>query len=166
MRLVFVAILLVACGPAKPMNGPSMNNHMNPENEPEPPSSLISEEILARDPLANHTVVKHILIGWRDLADAYGGRDKMDPRAAGRTKEEAEALVRSLLKQLDGGADFDTLMVAHSEDPGAITKPDGYDVTPDAGLVIEFRALGLRLVVGEIGVVQSDYGFHIMKRVK
>jgi parvulin-like peptidyl-prolyl isomerase len=32
--------------------------------------------------------------------------------------------------------------------------------------VIEFRQLGLRLKVGEIGVVESDFGFHIIKRVE
>jgi hypothetical protein len=39
-------------------------------------------------------------------------------------------------------------------------------VTPDASLVIEFKQLGLRLQLGEVGVVESDYGFHIMKRVE
>jgi parvulin-like peptidyl-prolyl isomerase len=32
-------------------------------------------------------------------------------------------------------------------------------------LVIEFRQLSLRLRVGEIGVCQSDFGFHIIKRI-
>jgi parvulin-like peptidyl-prolyl isomerase len=32
--------------------------------------------------------------------------------------------------------------------------------------VIEFKQLGLRLKVGEVGVVQSDYGFHIIKRTE
>ena len=41
-----------------------------------------------------------------------------------------------------------------------------YDVSPDAGLVIEFRQLGLRLDVGETGVVESSFGFHLMKRVE
>jgi parvulin-like peptidyl-prolyl isomerase len=39
-------------------------------------------------------------------------------------------------------------------------------VRPDAQLVIEFRQLALRLRVGEIGVVESDFGFHIIKRIE
>jgi parvulin-like peptidyl-prolyl isomerase len=39
-------------------------------------------------------------------------------------------------------------------------------VTPDAQLVIEFRQLALRLHVGEIGVCESDFGFHIIKRLE
>lgn len=40
-----------------------------------------------------------------------------------------------------------------------------FTVTPDAQLVIEFRQLSLRLKPGEVGVCQSDYGFHIIKRI-
>ncbi|HEU4731530.1 MAG TPA: peptidylprolyl isomerase [Kofleriaceae bacterium] len=125
-------------------------------------SSVISADILAREPVANTAVVKHILISWSDLADNFGGH--LDPRAAKRTKADAEAEVRSLLKQLKDGADFDTLMKASSEDTGSASSGHAFTVTPDAQLVIEFRQLSLRLNVGEYGVVQSDFGFHIIKR--
>ena len=125
-------------------------------------SSVISTDILAREPVANTATVKHILISWSDLADSFGGR--LDARAAKRTKGDAEAEVRSLLKQLKDGADFDTLMKASSEDTGSAASGHAFTVTPDAQLVIEFRQLSLRLNVGEYGVVQSDFGFHIIKR--
>src|SRR6185503_12454293 len=124
-------------------------------------SSVISNDILAREPVANTASVKHILISWSDLADAFGGR--LDPRAAKRSKAEAE--VRSLVKQLQGGADFDALMKAHSEDTGSASSGRAFTVTPDAQLVIEFRQLSLRLNPGEFGVIQSDFGFHIIKRI-
>jgi hypothetical protein len=125
-------------------------------------SSVVSADILAREPVANSAQVKHILISWSDLADAFQGH--LDPRAAKRTKADAEAEVRSLLKQLKDGADFDTLMKASSEDTGSAASGHAFTVTPDAQLVIEFRQLSLRLNVGEYGVVQSDFGFHIIKR--
>jgi parvulin-like peptidyl-prolyl isomerase len=125
--------------------------------------SVVSADILAREPVANTATVKHILISWSDLAEAFGGH--IDPRAAKRSKADAEAEVRSLLKQLQGGADFDALMKAHSEDLGSASSGRAFTVTPDAQLVIEFRQLSLRLNPGEFGVVQSDFGFHIIKRV-
>jgi len=128
---------------------------------PEP--SVLSTEILAREPVANTASVKHILISWADLSDAYQGQ--IDPRAAKRTKAEAEAEVRSLLKQLEGGADFDALMKASSEDTSSARSARAFTVTPDAQLVIEFRQLSLRLHPGEYGVCQSDFGFHIIKRI-
>jgi hypothetical protein len=125
-------------------------------------SSVISTEILAREPLANTASVKHILISWRDLGEQFGGR--LDPRAEKRSKADAEAEVRSVLKQLADGADFDAMMKAHSEDLGSAMSGRAFDVRPDAQLVIEFRQLSLRLRPGEIGVCQSDFGFHIIKR--
>jgi parvulin-like peptidyl-prolyl cis-trans isomerase-like protein len=126
-------------------------------------SSVISADILAREPLANTATVKHILISWNDLADNFQGH--LDQRAAKRSKADAEAVVRSLVKQLQGGADFDTLMKANSEDTSSAMSARTFTVTPDAQLVIEFRQLSLRLKTGEFGVCQSDFGFHIIKRV-
>lgn len=137
-----------------------MNNRMNGPEPVAQGSDVISADILAREPVANQAKVKHILIGWKDLESAQ------DPRAQKRTKQDAEALVRSLMKQIEAGADFDMLMKQHSEDPGSASSGRAYDVAPDAQLVIEFKQLGLRLNVGEVGVVQSDYGFHIMKRIE
>jgi len=150
---------LAACGPGA-RGGPSMNNSMTRPAPVAQSSDVISADILAREPVANEAKVKHILIGWNGT-DGGG-----DPRAAKRTKADAEAQVRSLLKQLEAGADFDALMKAYSEDPGSASTARAYDVSPGAQLVIEFKQLGLRLNVGEVGVVQSDYGFHIMKRVE
>src|SRR5262249_11332615 len=126
-------------------------------------SQVVSTDILAREPVANTATVKHILISWNDLADAFGGR--LDPRAAKRSKADAEAEVRSLVKQLQAGADFDQLMQASSEDTGSAASGRAFTVPPTAQLVIDFRQLSLRLNPGEFGVCQSDYGFHIIKRL-
>lgn len=143
--------------------GPTIN-HKTGSGELAPQvSPVVSADILAREPLANTATVKHILISWRDLGDAFGGR--LDPRAEQRSKADAEAEVRALVKQLQGGADFDEVMKAHSEDTGSAASGRAFTVTPDAQLVIEFRQLSLRLRPGEIGVCQSDFGFHIIKRI-
>ncbi|HEX5059546.1 MAG TPA: peptidylprolyl isomerase [Kofleriaceae bacterium] len=153
------ALLLVACGPGS-KGGPTMNNRINSPAPVAQGSDVASGDILAREPVANNAEVKHILISWKDLDSAT------DQRAKKRTKEEAEALVKSLLGQIKAGTEFETLMKEYSEDPGSASTGRGYPVSPDAQLVIEFKQLGLRLNVGEVGVVQSDFGFHIMKRIK
>ncbi|HEY4241944.1 MAG TPA: peptidylprolyl isomerase [Kofleriaceae bacterium] len=162
MKLALVFVLVAACGPGSP-GGPTMNSHMSSENVAPVSSSVESADIMAREPLANTATVKHILVGWKDLAEQYNGH--MDPRAEKRTKAEAEAEVRSLVGQLKAGADFDTLMKQYSEDTGSASTARAYTVTPGAELVVEFRNLSLRLNVGEVGVIQSDYGFHIIKRL-
>jgi hypothetical protein len=159
MIRALVAVMLVACGPGVP-GGPTMNNKMAQDANP-PVSPVVSADILAREPVANTANVKHILIGWKDL-----GGDQKDPRAAKRSKKDAEDQVRALLTQIKAGADFDALMKQWSEDPGSASSGHSYPVTPDAQLVIEFKNLGLKLKVGEVGVVESDFGFHIMKRIE
>jgi hypothetical protein len=156
-----VLMLTLACGGAA-----------TPPPPPEAPapvaapaaSSVVSTDILAREPVSNRAKVKHILIGWKDKAENYGGG--IDPRAAERTRDDAEAAVKEIVAALAGGADYDTLMRERSEDTGSAQSGRPFDVSPDAGLVIEFRQLGLRLAVDEVGVAESDFGFHIMKRVE
>jgi mRNA-degrading endonuclease YafQ of YafQ-DinJ toxin-antitoxin module len=161
--LVAACASVCACGPGS-KGGPTINNKIGGNDLPPPMSPVVSKDILEREPVANTAQVKHILIGWKDLTDAYQGR--VDPRAAKRDKAAAEAEVKSLLEQLRGGADFDTLMKSHSEDLGSASTARSYAVRPDAQLVIEFRQLSLRLNVSEIGVCESDFGFHIVKRIE
>ena len=163
MRTIAIMIALAACGPGA-KGGPSMNNKINAGPEVGAVSSVVSQDILGREPLSNTAEVKHILIGWKDLASAYQGR--LDQRAELRTKADAEAQVKALLGQLKAGAEFEGLMKTNSEDVGSAAANRAFTVTPDAQLVIEFRQLSLRLKVGEYGVCQSDYGFHIIKRLQ
>ena len=161
IALVLAAALAGGCGPTG-MSGPSMNNKLGSTGETAS-ATVESTEILDREPRSNHTKVKHILISWKDKSNAFGSG--ADPRGLARTKRDAERDVRSLQKQIAAGADFDVLMNTHSEDKGSATG-EAYDVEPTSGLVIEFRRLSLRLDVNEVGVVESDFGFHIIKRVE
>lgn len=162
-RFGFVlALVVAACGPGA-KGGPSMNNRIGPQAYQAPASPVISQDILAREPVANTANVKHILISWADLADAFHGRQ--DPRAQARSMKDAESQVKSLLGQLKAGGDFDAVMKEHSEDVGSAQSGRPFTVTPDAQLVIEFRQLSLRLEPGELGVCQSEFGFHIIKRI-
>lgn len=164
MKRIVLALVMgaAACGPGA-KGGPSMNNKVGPQPYEAPKSPAVSWDILEREPVANTASVKHILISWQDLHEAFGGR--LDPRAQERTMKDAEAKIASLVEEIKAGADFDTLMKTHSEDAGSAQSGRAFTVTPDAQLVIEFRQLALRLNPGEMGVVQSDYGFHIIKRL-
>ena len=161
MKRLALLLLLTACGSGS-RGGPTMGNHMAAPEPVATNSQVVSADILAREPVSNTSEVKHILVGWKELSDNYNGH--VDPRAAKRGKPEAEAVVKNLLAQLKTGADFDTLMKANSEDTGSANTGRAFTVTPDAQLVIEFRQLSLRLKVGEWGVCESDFGFHIIKR--
>ena len=158
MRLPFVLLALVACGPGNP-GGPNMNNSMSSD---QPAPDIQSNDILSRDAQANRTAVKHILIGWRDLESDRG----IDARAKTRTRVQADQLAQSLLERVRKGEPIEPLMAEFSEDGGSAESGESYEVTPDAKLVFEFKRLGLRLKPGEAGLVLSQFGWHIMKRVE
>lgn len=163
--LAFVGLLatvaLAACGTHEPggMSGPTMGGlHREGPRHP-----LESNAILQRSEKTGEAMVKHILIGWKDLDTVY---DKMDPRAAARTQKQAEALVEDLLSKLASGAVFEALQIQYSEDAGSAKSARPYLVNATAKLEKRFIQLSLRLETGEWGVVRTTYGFHIIKRVR
>src|SRR4051812_43431423 len=120
MIRVLLVFALVACGPGS-KGGPTMHNSMNGPEPTAQGSEVVSGDILAREPVANTAEIKHILIGWNETGD-----ERRDQRATARTKPQAEEVVRQLVKQLQGGADFDALMKQHSEDPGSASSARSY----------------------------------------
>lgn len=157
--------LALGCGHSTgAMNGPSMNNSLNDQDEP-PPPEIQSNDILARDAVTSKSKVKHILVGWKDLAKSYGGLGKMDERAARRSHGEADKLATILLARVRAGEPIEPLMTEFSEDPGSQGGAE-YDVTATAGYVFEFKRLSLRLNVGEAGLVLTAYGWHVIKRIE
>jgi parvulin-like peptidyl-prolyl isomerase len=133
--------------------------HVMKRVPPPPPDSLESADILKRDPETQKAKVKHILLGWKDVHAS-------DPRGAKRDRAALEKLVKTTVGSLKSGTKIEPLMADLSEDPGSAKTGNSYDVTPDAGLVPPFKALSLRLKVGEVGVVKTDFGIHIIQRVE
>ena len=65
------------------------------------------------------------------------------------------------------GIAFDALMKSHSEDPGSASVARAYTVAhDDMQFDSDFRLLAIRLNVDEIGVCESQFGFHIIKRIQ
>ena len=126
---------------------------------PPPPDTLESTDILKREPATQKAKVKHILLGWTEV-------HAEDERGKKRTRAELEKLVKATVGKLKGGAKIEPLMAELSEDPGSAKSGTSYDATPDAGLVAPFKNLSLRLKVGEVGVVKTDFGIHIIQRVE
>ena len=104
----------------------------------------------------NYITAKHILI---TTVDPASGETK-------RTDEEAKKEAQSILDRINAGEDFDTLMNQYSEDTGLSNNPNGYTFT-EGQMVTEFYDGAKALAEDEVSeLVKSDYGYHIIKRVK
>jgi Parvulin-like peptidyl-prolyl isomerase len=99
-----------------------------------------------------HTIVEQahashiLLIG--DSAEAIEAR-----------KSEAEAL----LKEIEAGADFATLASERSEDPGSQVNGGDLGWAPKGVFVSEFEDAIFSMKPNEVRLVQSDFGWHIIK---
>jgi peptidyl-prolyl cis-trans isomerase C len=78
-----------------------------------------------------------------------------------KTKEEAEAII----KQLDGGADFQKLANEHTSDPSGKTSGGDLGWFGPGQMVPEFDKAAFALDVGKYSKepVQSQFGWHVIK---
>jgi parvulin-like peptidyl-prolyl isomerase len=140
----------------------SFGYHVMMRVPPPPLDPLESKDILDRPGVTGPVSVQHVLVGWKDTPMA---KRTTDPRPKDRTKEAADKLATDILAKAKGGADFTKLMKDFSEDPGSKDTGKSYDVASDAPFVESFKKLSLRLKEGEVGLVKSPFGWHIIKRL-
>jgi len=141
----------------------SFGYHVMERVAPPPLDPLESADILARPANPGTVIVQHVLIGWKDVP--AGKQRPLDPRAATRSKEDADKVAAEVLAKIKSGADMTALMKEFSEDPGSKDSGKTYDVDAGASLVDPFKNLSMRLQVGEAGIVKTVFGWHIIKRV-
>ena len=112
--------------------------------------------------------VKHILLmtTTEDVTDDDGNVTQTADEYNAAQKALAEDLVAQLQSAEDRDTLFDELMNQYSEDSGLSSYPDGYTFTNDDSLVDGFREATLELEEGGMsGVVETDYGYHILLRL-
>lgn len=85
---------------------------------------------------------------------------------AGSSQKEmdaAKAKADDILKKLKGGANFAALAKQYSDDPG--TKNNGGDLGffPRGEMVKPFEDAAFRLKPGELTIVQTQFGYHILR---
>jgi parvulin-like peptidyl-prolyl isomerase len=161
---VLTVTALIACGSSSPPP-PLAPVLSNPAPPPRPPQKLDldSADILARTDVNSPVMVKHVLIGWAELAENY--HEHMDPRAAKRTHAEAAKLAQDIAAKLRAApGSIDALIETHSEDPGSLSK-EPYVIATDDPFMPEFKNLAQRLHLEEVGLVTTIFGYHVMIRV-
>ncbi len=118
------------------------------------PSTLPTKQ----DPAPTKVKVQHILISWK------GANPRVTPKDAERTKEQATALRDKVLRQArTKGGDWKQLQADHNEDNQPHTT---YEADAKTALVKPFLDLSMKLGVGQIDWCESEFGYHIIKRIE
>ena len=100
--------------------------------------------------------VSHILI----KTPLAGPDGKVDDKGVAEAQRRAE----DLLKQLKGGAKFETLAEKYSEDPGSAKQGGSLGWIGRGQTVPEFEKTAFSLPKGQMSdLVKSSYGFHIIR---
>lgn len=106
--------------------------------------------------------VKHILLATIDL----NNRLPLSEAEIAQQREKAEGILEQLRQAQDPLTLFDTLMNEHSQDPGLLSQPDGYEFQVNTSVDPAFEAAALALEHGQISdIVEGVSGFHIILRL-
>jgi parvulin-like peptidyl-prolyl isomerase len=117
-------------------------------------SELVEDKPASDEP--EEVSASHILLKFKDV-------DKGSTRTKAEAKKLAEELIAKAKKK---GADFAALARKHSEGP-TNTKGGDLGSFKRGKMVKEFDNAVFKLKVGDIsGIVETEFGFHIIKRTK
>ena len=128
-------------------------------------ANLTDEETLAFAEENGIMAAKHILLASIDTET----REPLSDEEIAEKKQRAEDLSAELSALVGDPealeARFDELTAEYTDDNGYAAYPDGY-VFSEGEMVQQFEDAVKAMEVGELsGVVESDYGFHIILRI-
>lgn len=162
--------ILVCAWILAPFVGISCSPGTTPSEKPAASPTATAEELLPNGE-PKEVTVQHCLIAFQG---------SLGDQPVRRTKEEAEALAKDLMKMLEAGDKFDEIVRQFTDDsaPGiysmanhGVPADPTRSVSPRGGMVAAFGDVGFKLQVGEYGLAEYDpekskFGWHIIKRIK
>ena len=147
---LFAAVLNLGCADLTAPNGE------DPAQLPPMPGKTGASDKARADTVA----ASHILI-------AYQGAKRASPKVT-RTKDEARVEAVKIAAQARApGADFEALAKAQSDDAGSGAKGGSLGSFARENMTKKFSDAAFALAVGQISeVVETEFGFHIIKRTQ
>jgi parvulin-like peptidyl-prolyl isomerase len=102
--------------------------------------------------------IRHILIAYAGAARA--------PKDVTRSREEAASLAAEILQKLERGDDFANLAQTYSDCPSKMRGGD-LGVVAEGTMTPRFEKAVFSLALGaRSGVVETEFGYHIMERLR
>lgn len=129
-----------------------------PQREAEEDAAAERErQIIARQPTeigARHVLIMH-------------AQSKSKPPNVTRTRDEARTRAEQVVIKAHSGTPFEELVNEYSDEPGSAERKGDLGVFDRAQMVKPFADAAFSLQVGEVsGIVETPFGFHIIKRTE
>jgi NIMA-interacting peptidyl-prolyl cis-trans isomerase 1 len=113
--------------------------------------------IIASQP--SQVAAKHILVMHDDSL--------AKPETVHRTRDDARKRAQEALLKIRGGASFEETVKQYTDEPGGAERGGDLGTFDRHTMVKPFADAAFALKVGEVGeVVETKYGFHVIKRTE
>ncbi|MBX3199183.1 MAG: peptidyl-prolyl cis-trans isomerase [Labilithrix sp.] len=100
---------------------------------------------------------QHVLVAYKGAKGAA--------KSVTRAKADAKKRAEEVVAKATGGADFSALVAEYSDDPGSKERMGSVGKFTRDKMTKPFSDAAFALAVDEVsGVVESDFGFHVIKR--
>ena len=135
-----------------------------PPETPLPPAPV--ETIDPANPTAQPIEEHAEEISAQHLLVMYQG-SRSAPRSITRSREEARARAAEALDAIKRGQEFDKVVSAYTDEPGGARRRGSLGRFSRDKMVKAFSDAAFALDVGQIsGVVESPFGFHVIRRLE
>ncbi len=114
-------------------------------------------KVLGTRPIPDTVNIRHILIGLSTQDPQTGQQIQL------RDTATAKKLADSVAQAIANGANFDSMVVRFSTDPGSLNTGGVYEDVPSGQMVPEFNDFIFNNPAGSRGVVKTDFGYHIIE---
>lgn len=100
---------------------------------------------------------QHVLVAYKGAKNA--------PKGVTRSKADAKKRAEEVAEKAKGEGDFSELVKKYSEDPGAAERMGSVGKFKRNVMAKAFEDAAFALEVGKVsGVVETEFGFHVIKR--
>lgn len=111
----------------------------------------------APKPPPDAIAAQHVLVAWKGAKGA--------PKTVTRSKAEAAKRAEEVRAKAKGGGDFAALATEYSDDPASKERQGSVGKFTREKMTKPFSDAAFALAVDEVSaVVESDFGFHVIKR--
>ena len=141
-------------------------NGAPPPAPPEPVAEQPADAAPAPAPAPTPAPAPEQRIGASHVLIQYKGSLRAGPSVT-RTKEEAKKLAADISAKAKKGQDFAALAKQYSDEPGAKDRAGSLGKFGKGQMVKPFEDAAFALKPGDVsGVVETDFGFHVIKRTE